>query len=61
MVGQILSGHPSSNLCDRLKLLQELNLSKNSLNDDVFTTITKLIKSSYKLQTMNLNHNNVTF
>lgn len=61
MVGQIISGYPNSSICDRLKLLQELDLSKNSLNDDVFTTITKLIKSSYKLQALNLNHNNVTF
>jgi hypothetical protein len=61
MFGQILPGYAPQNISERLTLLQEVNLSNNLLNDDVFTTITKLLKNSKKLQTLNLNHNNITF
>jgi hypothetical protein len=61
MVGQIFSGVPPANIGERLGRLQELNLSKNSLNDDVFTTLAKLIKTSKKLQLLVLNENSITF
>jgi Ran GTPase-activating protein (RanGAP) involved in mRNA processing and transport len=58
VLAQLLSA-PS--LTDKLTRLQELNLSKNCLNDDVFATLTKLLKSSRKLQSLNLNENSISF
>jgi hypothetical protein len=44
MMSQIFPGYNSINLCEQLTKIQELNLARNMLNDDVFTTIGKLLK-----------------
>jgi hypothetical protein len=44
MVSQIFPGYDSVNLCEQLSRIQELNLARNTLDDDVFTTIGKFLK-----------------
>lgn len=61
MMAQILLGIAPANIGERLIRLQQLNLSKNGLSDDVFTTLTKLLKSARKLQTLILNENSISF
>ena len=51
---------PPYNLAENLKCLQELNISKNILTDDVFATVGNMLQHSKKLHIFNLSENEIT-
>lgn len=60
VLGQLLYTPPTP-LADRFSRLQEINLTKGSLNDDALATLGKMLKICRKLAMLNLGENSVSF